>query len=280
MGAVILVAALAAVWLNNTSIFTRPEGGYRLLAHRGLAQTFDISLVEWDTNTARMIAPPEHHFLENTIASMEVAFERYGADVVELDVQRTADGRLAVFHDADLAMRTDGAGGVRDHTMAELRQLDVGYGYTADDGRSYPFRGRGVGLLPEFGEVLAAFPDRDLGNDAGLTYLRAQDSRIRVLSAERLKDALLRYELVGWTGYVPPELHNLELHLPIGYAGLLWGWPHRFVERMDAVNTRVVLVDGDGTWSAGFDTADALARVPDGFTGYVWTDRIDLVSRR
>lgn len=242
--AVILVAALAAVWLNNTSIFTRPEGGYRLLAHRGLAQTFDISLVEWDTNTARMIAPPEHHFLENTIASMEVAFERYGADVVELDVQRTADGRLAVFHDADLAMRTDGAGGVRDHTMAELRQLDVGYGYTADDGRSYPFRGRGVGLLPEFGEVLAAFPDRDL-----LVHMQHGD---------------LETGRILWT-YL---------------AGLLWGWPHRFVERMDAVNTRVVLVDGDGTWSAGFDTADALARVPDGFTGYVWTDRIDLVSRR
>ena len=44
---------------NNTSIFTDKEGSYKLLAHRGLAQTFDISKVEWDTNTAEIIYEPD-----------------------------------------------------------------------------------------------------------------------------------------------------------------------------------------------------------------------------
>ena len=46
--------------------------------------------------------------------------------------------------------------------MAELRQLDVGYGYTADGGQTFPFRGKGVGLMPSLSGVLAAFPDQRL----------------------------------------------------------------------------------------------------------------------
>jgi len=102
-------------------------GEVKLLAHRGLAQTFDISQVEWDTNTAQVIYEPEHEYLENTIASMEIAFE-YGADMVELDVQRTKDGKLAVFHDYDLSMRTDGTEiywhGLNDYSNKPNRRLD------------------------------------------------------------------------------------------------------------------------------------------------------------
>ena len=300
-----------AVWLNNASLFTTTSGSYAFLAHRGLAQTFDISQVEWDTNTAERIYEPEHPYLENTIESMAVAFA-YGAQCVELDIQKTKDDRLAVFHDYDLGMRTDGQGSVGDWTMEELKQLDVGYGYTADGGQTYPFRGKGVGLMPELGEVLQAFLTQELlihmnhggeetarvlwtylealpaerlrqltfyGNDAGLDYLREQDETIRVLSARRLKKALLQYELLGWTGYIPESIRNMELHITIGYAKFLWGWPNKFIERMDAVHTKVVLVEGGGKWSEGFDTLESLARIPDGYTGYVWTERIDRVGK-
>jgi len=93
-----------------------------------------------------------------------------------------------------------------------------------------------------------------------------------------LKEALLKYELLGWTGYIPPEIRNLQIHIPIRYAWLLWGWPHRFVERMESVNTRVVLVAGDGKWSEGFDTRESLKEIPEGFRGYVWTNRIDVIA--
>lgn len=42
--------------------------------------------------------------------------------------------------------------------MAELRALDVGYGYSAD-GKTFPFRGMGIGLLPTLNEVFEAFPN-------------------------------------------------------------------------------------------------------------------------
>lgn len=149
------------VWLNNTSLFIQPEESYKLLAHRGLAQTFNVSEVEWDTNTAEIIYEPEHEYLENTIESMRVAF-LYGADLVELDIQRTKDNQLAVFHDYELSMRTEGEGAVSDYTMEELKQLDIGYRYTADNGKSYPFRGKGIGMMPELKEVLETFPDKEL----------------------------------------------------------------------------------------------------------------------
>ena len=62
------------------------------LAHRGLAQTFNIEKVEWDTNTAVIIHKPEHPFIENTIPSMKAAFD-YKANIVEFDVRLSKDKR-------------------------------------------------------------------------------------------------------------------------------------------------------------------------------------------
>jgi glycerophosphoryl diester phosphodiesterase len=83
-----------------------------------------------------------------------------GADVVELDVHPTTDGRFAVFHDWTLDCRTEGTGETRDHNMAYLKTLDIGYGYTVDGGRTFPLRGTGAGLMPSFSDVMAAFPGK------------------------------------------------------------------------------------------------------------------------
>jgi len=37
-------------------------------------------------------------------------------------------------------------------------------------------------------------------------------------------------------------MRNMELHLPARYARPLWGWPKRFLQRMDAADTRVEIV--------------------------------------
>lgn len=307
---VLAVIFVGFVWVNNTNVFRSAQPRHRYLAHRGLAQTFDVSQVDWDTNTAEIIYEPEHPYLENTIASMQAAFD-CGADVVEFDVKRTKDDALAVFHDSTLDYRTDGEGRVSDYTMEALRRLDIGYGYTADGGRTHPFRGKGVGLMPSIDEVFSAFRDEELlihvkdgdmrtyevlwgylegmsearlaqitvyGDDEGIAYLRGQSASVCLLSMAMMKSALLAYELVGWSGYVPESLHNMELHLPLNYARFLWGWPTQFVRRMESVNTRVVVVAGDGSKSEGFDTEESLGAIPDGYAGYIWTNRIDRLT--
>jgi len=64
---------------------------------------------------------------ENTRRSFTLALS-LGVAGVELDVQLTRDGRLAVIHDHTLDRTTNGRGPVKDFTLAELQRLDAGQG--------------------------------------------------------------------------------------------------------------------------------------------------------
>jgi glycerophosphoryl diester phosphodiesterase len=47
---------------------------------------------------------------------------------------------------------------------------------------------------------------------------------------------------------------------------------------MEKVDTRVVMVAGDGGFSEGFDRVEEFDRLPPRFSGYIWTNRIDVVG--
>jgi glycerophosphoryl diester phosphodiesterase len=64
---------------------------------------------------------------ENTLRSFARALA-VGVVAVELDVQLTKDGRLAVIHDETLDRTTNGRGPVQDFTLAEIKRLDAGRG--------------------------------------------------------------------------------------------------------------------------------------------------------
>ena len=48
-----------------------------------------------------------------------------GADIVELDVRRTKDGRYVLSHDETLDRMTEGTGAIADHTLAEIKRLHL-----------------------------------------------------------------------------------------------------------------------------------------------------------
>lgn len=136
-----ILILIGFIYINNTSLLANERSGPPfLMAHRGLAQTFHTEDLKNDTCTAERIYEPEHPYLENTIPSMQAAFEA-GADEVEFDIHITKDDQFAVFHDWTLDCRTNVTGQSKDYTMAELKNVDIGFGYTADNGKSYPFRG-------------------------------------------------------------------------------------------------------------------------------------------
>jgi glycerophosphoryl diester phosphodiesterase len=64
---------------------------------------------------------------ENTLRSIRTALAM-GVAAVEIDVQLTKDGELAVIHDGTLDRTTNGQGAVKDFTLAELKGLDAGQG--------------------------------------------------------------------------------------------------------------------------------------------------------
>jgi glycerophosphoryl diester phosphodiesterase len=307
-----LLAVAGAIYLNNTSLLSsRPAGTPVILAHRGLAQDYNREGLTGETCTAERMLPPRHDYLENTIRSMEAAFA-LGADVLELDVHPTTDGEFAVFHDWTLKCRTQGTGVTRDHSMADLKKLDVGYGYTDDGGKTFPFRGKGIGLMPSLDEVFAHFPGKSFhinvksneaaegeklaaylatlspparklhtvyGGNAPVEAVKKALPDQRVLSRRSLAQCMLRYAALGWSGYVPEPCRDTILLIPINVAPWLWGWPDRFLERMDAAGTRVFLLGlySGGGFSEGLDDPEMVRELPAGYSGGLSTDALDLV---
>ncbi|HEX6185064.1 MAG TPA: glycerophosphodiester phosphodiesterase [Pyrinomonadaceae bacterium] len=93
---------------------------------------------------------------ENTLHAFERAAE-LGVDVIETDVRATADGELVLIHDDTVSRTTDGAGRVRQLTLAELKRLDAAHRWSPDGGQSFPLRGRGL-TVPTLREVFNALP--------------------------------------------------------------------------------------------------------------------------
>ncbi|MBI4080572.1 MAG: glycerophosphodiester phosphodiesterase [Candidatus Levybacteria bacterium] len=154
-----------------------------LIAHRGVHQTFPFDNVKNDTCTASIIDFPTHEYLENTIPSIEAAFND-GADMVEIDIHPTVDDQLAVFQDELIDCRTEGKGVTHEQSMQYLKTLDIGFGYTADKGKNFPFRGKGIGLMPTLDEVLLKFPDKKLAINQKDTFNR---------TVQLLADRLMQY---------------------------------------------------------------------------------------
>ncbi|MFC1575608.1 glycerophosphodiester phosphodiesterase [Gemmatimonadota bacterium] len=147
-----------SVWPRRRPGHPYLAGGPLLVAHRG----------------GSGLAP------ENTLHAFRNAVDRWGADMLEMDVHTTRDGEVVVIHDATVDRTTDGRGRVADLTWAEIRELDAGHGFRNGNG-DFPFRGLGV-RIPRFEEVLEAFPTLRMN-------VEAKDSR----SAPVLVETILRH---------------------------------------------------------------------------------------
>ena len=100
----LVAAALVAVALGYLVVRNlRPRGEVVVIAHRGAAAD----------------AP------ENTMASVEAALVQ-GADYVEIDVQETSDGEIAVVHDSDYMRVAGSALKVWEATWEQTSALDAG----------------------------------------------------------------------------------------------------------------------------------------------------------
>jgi glycerophosphoryl diester phosphodiesterase len=103
---------------------------------------------------------------ENTLAAFRLAHSQ-GADMIELDVQPTADGRLVIFHD-DTTERWDGQPRpVRGLNLAELQQVDIGgeraptleetLAFARETGIALNIELKGTGMSAQCAELVRAF---------------------------------------------------------------------------------------------------------------------------
>ena len=94
---------------------------------------------------------------ENTLPAFAAAVA-LGYRYVETDVHRTRDGVLVAFHDAVLDRVTDGTGAIADLDLADVQAADAGHAFSADGGRTFPFRGAGI-QVPRLESLLTSWPE-------------------------------------------------------------------------------------------------------------------------
>src|ERR671920_1707600 len=160
---------------------------------RSLLVSLVIGLVAATTATAhaanRWIEPKrplniahqggEDEFPSNTLYAFRKAL-RSGADMLELDVGVTKDGKVIVMHDTTVDGKTNGHGTVASKTLRQIKRLDAAYWfapgkeehYSHDHAAAaYRFRGVATGRraepkgftaadfrVPTLSEVMRAFP--------------------------------------------------------------------------------------------------------------------------
>ena len=118
------------------------------------------------------------------------------------------------------------------------------------------------------------------GATSPIDVLHARLPDMVVGSRASLTSCLVNYAMVGWAGIVPDACRMGIMFVPLNLAPWIWGWPDLLIERMQGAGVNVFVLgpyDG-GFGTSGVDTAEQLARLPAGFTGGIWTNRIDRIG--
>jgi glycerophosphoryl diester phosphodiesterase len=137
---------------------------------------------------------------ENTLAAFRQALAD-GANALELDIHRTADGHLVVAHDPDGRRMAGASGRIRDLELHEVRCWNVAAGSGGDRREHH---------VPTLDEVLGTFPEVPVSVDLKPSEPRAAAELLDLVAAHRAEHRVT----IG-------SFHDRLVHLVrrLGYAG-------------------------------------------------------------
>jgi glycerophosphoryl diester phosphodiesterase len=146
---------------------------------------------------------------ENTMAAFGAGLKA-GADMLELDAQLTADGRVIVFHDFTLGRKTPDPRWVRDVTWDEICQLDVGSWFDPQ------YADQRVPLLEE---VLAWAKGRAplcIDLKTGFVFKhRLEEKVVELVERHRMVDEVV---IIAWDQFALRRVKALNPEIAIGVA--------------------------------------------------------------
>ncbi len=291
-----------------------------VIAHRGMHQVLKQDQpILWDQCTANIIKKSNHNYIENSIDSMKKAY-KLGATLVEIDIHLTKDNKIVVFHDFDLNCRTNSkelgckevewSGKNRCLIWQQkwdfIKTLDMGYGYTWDQGKTYPFRGKFVGKIPLLSEVLSV-----LGKHKFLIHHKGDEGDTLKYAAEIIKgfplsvrknllwyglDAKKRRQLkellpyssvfmftkkdikkcglwfltTGLIGWVPSQCKGVLMAAPLRYfrkLGFLRGY---IVDRIHGANSKIMIAD--------IESLEDFEEIKPYTIDAIWTNHIEIIG--
>ena len=121
---------------------------------------------------------------ENTLAAFKKAVE-LGADGVEFDVHLTKDGEIVVIHDESIERTMNGSGLVKDHTLAELRAMNVGEFFSRD------FKEQKIPTLREVLEVVKDLEIINIELKNQLSYPNLEEKVLKLVDEFKIRDKVI-----------------------------------------------------------------------------------------
>ncbi len=114
------------------------------------------------------------------------------------------------------------------------------------------------------------------GSDAAIAAIKKARQGAATFSIAKAQACVSDYKASGWMGSIPATCQDggaLVTMDQIGYT--LWGWPNRFLARMDNAGIRVIIAQDvrDGK-IIGLTNAEQYGEIANSYNGYIWVDNI------
>lgn len=153
---------------NSNNVHNLTGEQYTTIAHRGASGY-----------------APEHTFF-----SYDKSHNAIGASYIEIDLQMTKDGHLVAMHDETVDRTTNGTGRVDAYTLEELKQLDAGSKFNAQNPK-YANSNYKDAKIPTFNEILERY-----GPDANY-YIETKSPDVYPGMEEAVLEALDAHHLLN-----------------------------------------------------------------------------------
>jgi glycerophosphoryl diester phosphodiesterase len=236
----------------------------------------------------------EDEFPSNTLYAFRKAV-RAGADMLELDIGVTKDGKVIVMHDTTVDGKTNGHGTVASKTLKQIKRLDAAYWFAPreDDHYShdhpasaYKLRGIATGKrkppkgftaadfrVPTLTEVMRAFPHTPINieikgrtpDEATSEYVKNANVLARLLKNTRRRDLIV----VSFKQEAVDRFHKLVPRIGVAPGiGGIGAWLGMNSPGPGVVAFQVPITFTFGGTSLEITTAVAVARAHS--EGYAW----------
>ena len=193
------------------------------------------------------------HAPENTLESLQQAMA-LGVDAVEFDLRVSRDGVLVVMHDPTLERTTNATGPVSARTVSELGNVDAGANFTTDNGRTFPYRARGIGV-PTFDAVVETVRDIPM-----IIELKTTSTTERIRAAIKRHNIAHRVVVAGFDWRAIHPLRGAGFALGSTSRDSIGLLPRAFLRR--AATAAV----SDGQHSANVEWVAGAVTIVDAFT--------------
>ncbi|MGG0254490.1 glycerophosphodiester phosphodiesterase [Bacillus toyonensis] len=150
---------------------------------------------------------------EHTIAAYKLGQQLKG-DYIEIDLQMTKDGHLVAMHDETVNRTTNGKGLVKEHTLEEMKQLNVGSFFN----EKYPnlakkeFENAKVPMLKEIIEMFGHNANYYIETKSPDEYPGMEEKLLEIIKYYQISDKVI---IQSFSEESLQKIHSLYANIPL-----------------------------------------------------------------